>query len=61
MLLLVKGIPSTMSALHLYLSEMYSCLWHVSLLPLYSTGTGIKDLTLFSHELGFLNREEVNR
>lgn len=54
MLLLHKDIPSTMFALNFYLSEMYSCLWHVFLLPLYSVGTGIMDLTLFFHRMGFL-------
>lgn len=61
MLLLDKDIPSIMSALCFYLSEMYSCLWHVFLLPLYSIGTGIMDLTLFFHELGFLKgRTSIN-
>lgn len=56
MLLLDKDIPSTKSALHFYLSKMYSCLWLVLLLPLYSIGTGIMDLTLFFHKLHFLKR-----
>ena len=61
MLLLDKDIPSNMSALYFYLSEMYSCLWHVFLLPLSSIGTGIMDLILFFQELGFLKgRRSIN-
>lgn len=42
-MLLLHDIPSIMSDLHFYLSEMYFSPWHVSLLLLCSIGTAIRE------------------